>query len=137
MAKVSFSNHAAAIVPKQDRDQLRKFFCDVLGCTMAKEPKELASQGGLEKDIFRMGEDFHIVYLYGDVDDQSEFLRSGRAIYLEVKTENVEEMRGNIVAFGVKVVEIPDPHLYFQAPGGQVFKLVGTNEDLSLYEGNA
>jgi len=28
---------------------------------------------------------------------------------------------------------VPDPHLYFQAPGGQVFRLVGTNEDLSKY----
>ena len=136
MTKVSFSNHAAAIVPKQDRDRLRKFYCDVLGCTMAKEPESLASQRGLEKDIFRMGDDFFIVYLYDDVDDQSEFLRSGRSVYLEIKTDNVEEMRKNIVAFGVKVVEIPDPHLYFQAPGGQVFKLVGTNEDLSIYEGN-
>jgi hypothetical protein len=26
------------------------------------------------------------------------------------------------------------PHLYFQAPGGQVFRLVGINEDLSRYE---
>jgi len=25
--------------------------------------------------------------------------------------------------------------LYFQAPGGQVFRLVGINEDLSIYEG--
>ena len=83
-----------------------------------------------------MDDDFYMVYLYGDVDDQSEFLGSGRSIYLEVKTDDVEEMRKNIVAFGVKVVEIPDPHLYFQATGGQVFKLVGTNEDLSIYEGN-
>ena len=57
-------------------------------------------------------------------------------LYLEVKADNVEEMRKNIVAFGVKVEEIPDPHLYFQAPGGQGFKLVGTSEDLSIYEGN-
>ena len=28
-----------------------------------------------------------------------------------------------------------DAHLYFQTPGGQVFRLVGSNEDLSLYEG--
>jgi hypothetical protein len=33
------------------------------------------------------------------------------------------------------VLEVPDPHLYFQAPGGQVLRLVGINEDLSKYEG--
>jgi len=30
---------------------------------------------------------------------------------------------------------VPDPHLYFQAPGGQVLRLVGIDEDLSGYEG--
>jgi hypothetical protein len=43
--------------------------------------------------------------------------------------------RQNIVAFDVKVLDVPDHHLYFQAPGGQVFRLVGINEDLSRYDG--
>jgi hypothetical protein len=30
---------------------------------------------------------------------------------------------------------VPDPHLYFQAPGGQCLRLVGIHEDLSFYEG--
>jgi hypothetical protein len=58
-----------------------------------------------------------------------------KAIYLELKAEDVEEMKRKIVAFGVKVLEVPDPHLYFQAPGGQVLRLVGINEDLAKYEG--
>lgn len=58
-----------------------------------------------------------------------------KAIYLELKAGNVEEMRQKIVASGVKVLEMQDPHLYFQAPGGQVLRLVGINEDLSRYEG--
>ena len=35
----------------------------------------------------------------------------------------------------MRVLDVPDPHLYFQAPGGQVFRLVGIDEDLSKYEG--
>lgn len=61
----------------------------------------------------------------------NEFLK---AIYLELKTDNIEEMRRKILAFGVNKLDVPDPHLYFQAPGGQVFKLVGISEDLSSYE---
>jgi hypothetical protein len=64
--------------------------------------------------------------------DEGSFLK---ATYLELKADNVEEIRQEIVAFGVKVLEVQDPHLYFQAPGGQVFRLVGTSEDLSKYEG--
>lgn len=33
------------------------------------------------------------------------------------------------------MLEVPDPHLYFQAPGGQCLRLVGIDEDLSFYEG--
>ena len=60
---------------------------------------------------------------------------SSKATYLELRTDNVEELQQQIVGFGVKVMEIDDPHLYFQAPGGQVFRLVGTDEDMSRYEG--
>jgi hypothetical protein len=57
------------------------------------------------------------------------------AIYLELQADDVEALRQRIVDFGVKVLDMPDPHLYFQAPGGQVFRLVGINENLSKYEG--
>jgi len=35
----------------------------------------------------------------------------------------------------VTKLDTPDPHLYFQAPGGQVWRLAGTSEDMSFYEG--
>ena len=57
------------------------------------------------------------------------------AIYLELQADDVEALRQRIVDFGVKVLDMPDPHLYFQAPGGQKFRLVGINENLSKYEG--
>ena len=31
MAKVIFGNHSSVLVPRQDRDSTRKFYCDVLG----------------------------------------------------------------------------------------------------------
>jgi catechol 2,3-dioxygenase-like lactoylglutathione lyase family enzyme len=125
MAKVIFGNHSAVVVPRQDRDRIRKFYRDVLGCKITRELDE--------KDDFQLGDAFYIAVLYGDFADESEFLRSGKSIYLELKSDNVEEMRQKIVDFGVRVLEVPDPHLYFQAPGGQVFRLVGINEDLSKY----
>jgi hypothetical protein len=45
-------------------------------------------------------------------------------------------MRRKIVESGLaRKLEVPDPHLYFQAPGGQCLRLVGIDEDLSFYEG--
>jgi len=89
-----------------------------------------------ERDFIRLGESFYIVFLYGDVPDVSEFLRSARAVWLEIKSDNVEEMSRKILESGlVRKLDMPDPHLYFQAPGGQCFRLVGINEDLSFYDG--
>ena len=128
MAKVIFGNHSSVLVPRQERDGIRQFYSDVLsGKIMKADP---------ERDFVRLGEDFYIGFLYGDVTDESEFLRSFRAIWLELKSDNVEEMSRKILESGlVRKLEVPDPHLYFQAPGGQCLRLVGIDEDLSFYEG--
>jgi len=128
MATVIFGNHSSVIVSRRDRENIGKFYCDVLGgkITMAQE----------ERDFIRLGDDFYIAFLYGDVDDISEFLRTAHTVWLEIKSDNVEEMRRKILESGlVRKLEVPDPHLYFQAPGGQCYRLVGIDEDLSFYEG--
>ncbi len=128
MAKVILGNHSSVLVPRQDRDCIRKFYCDVLGGKITKADPE--------RDFVRLGENFYIGFLYGEVPDASEFLRTARSIWLEIKSDNVEEMSRKILESGlVKKLEVPDPHLYFQAPGGQCLRLVGIDEDLSFYEG--
>jgi hypothetical protein len=128
MPKVKFGNHASVLVPRQDREGIRKLYCDVLGGTIVKEDPE--------RDFVRLGDDFYVGFLYGDVADESAFLRSFRAIWLEIKSDDVEEMTRRILDSGVvRKLEVPDPHLYFQAPGGQCLRLVGIDEDLSFYEG--
>ncbi len=128
MAKVIFGSHASVLVPRQERDRIRKFYCDVLGGKIMKADPE--------RDFIRLGDDFYVGFLYGDVADESEFLRSFRAIWLELKSDDVEEMTRKILESGVvRKLDVPDPHLYFQAPGGQCLRLVGIDEDLSFYEG--
>ena len=127
MAKVVFGNHSSVLVPRQGRDIIRKFYCDVLGGKVTKADPE--------RDFIRLGEDFYIGFLYGDVPDESAFLRTARSVWLEIKSNNVGEMTRKILDSGVRKLEVPDPHLYFQAPGGQCLRLVGLDEDLSFYEG--
>jgi hypothetical protein len=94
------------------------------------------TQADPERDFVRLGGDFSIVFLYGDVPDETEFLRSARSVWLEVKSDDVEQTSRRVLQSGlVRKLEIPDPHLYFQAPGGQCLRLVGIDEDLSFYEG--
>lgn len=127
MAKVMMGNHSAVVLPRAEQDRIRRFYRDVLG-------GEIIRQTDL-KDDFLIGGNFYIGVLYeseGIALDENGF---SKATYLELKADNVDEMRQKIVAFGVRVLEMQDPHLYFQAPGGQVFRLVGIDEDLSKYEG--
>jgi catechol 2,3-dioxygenase-like lactoylglutathione lyase family enzyme len=140
MTSVIFGNHAAVRVRRTERDRVHAFYLDVLGCEVTRQLDD--------KDDVRIGGSFHIAFLYegGDgrepdkgvtyaADDalsDDDFLK---AIFLELKADDVEQMRRKIVDFGVKVLDVPDPHLYFQAPGGQVFRLVGADEDLFRYEG--
>ena len=84
MAKVIFGNHSSVLVPRQERESIRKFYCDVLGGKVMKADPE--------RDFIRLGEDFYIAFLYGDVADESEFLRSARSVWLEIKSDDVEEL---------------------------------------------
>jgi len=94
MAKVIFGNHSSVLVPRQARDSIRGFYCDVLGGEI--------TQADPERDFIRIGEDFYIGFMYGDVPDESEFLRSARSVWLEIKSDNVEEMIRRILDFGVR-----------------------------------
>ena len=128
MAKLTFGNHASVLVPRQDRDDIRKFYCEVLGGQVARADPE--------RDFICLGGDFYIAFLYGDVPDQSETLRNKRSIWLELKSDAVEEVAQKILTSGLaRKLNVPDPHLYFQAPGGQCLRLVGIDEDMSFYEG--
>lgn len=123
MARVILGNHTAVFAARSEQERIRKFYCDVLGCQARVTTDEV--------DRFQL-EDVHFCFVYQSTAlEESEFLK---AIYLELKTDNIEEMMQKILAFGVNKLDVPDPHLYFQAPGGQVFKLVGISEDLSPYE---
>lgn len=128
MAKLTFGNHASVLVPRQDRDDIRKFYCEVLGGQVARADPE--------RDFICLGGDFYIAFLYGEVPDQSETLRNKRSIWLELKSDAVEEVAQKILTSGLaRKLNVPDPHLYFQAPGGQCLRLVGIGEDMSFYEG--
>jgi catechol 2,3-dioxygenase-like lactoylglutathione lyase family enzyme len=127
MAKAIIGNQAAVTVPRQDRDSVRRFYCDVLGGKIVKEDAD--------KDILRLQDEFYIAFRYADVPDESEFLRSSRSIWLQIQSDDVEEMTRKVLAFGVRKLDMPGSHLYFQAPGGQCFQLIAVDEDRSYYKG--
>jgi hypothetical protein len=128
MTKVIFGNHSSILIPRKDRDNINQFYVEVLGGQLM--------QADPDRDFIRLGDDFFIAFLYGEVEDASELHRSARTIWLKLKSDNVAATRKKVLDSGLAhQLDIPDPHLYFQAPGGQCLRLVGIDEDLSFYEG--
>jgi len=59
-----------------------------------------------ERDFVRLGANFYIGFLYGDVAEDSEFLRTRRSVWLEIKSDNVKVMKRNILDFGFRKLAI-------------------------------
>lgn len=138
--RAMLGNHSAVRASRAERESIRAFYRDVLGGELVRELPD--------KEDLRLGDDFYLAFLYASGDgravsegvsyaaeDALSHDHFRKAVFLELKTHNVDELRQSILDFGVEVLDVPDPHLYFQAPGGQVFRVVGVNEDLSDYEG--
>jgi len=56
--KLTPGNHATVRVSRAENDRIRRFYRDVLGCTLTRD--------GDLKDDFRMGDNFYIAFMYED-----------------------------------------------------------------------
>lgn len=80
-----------------------------------------------------MGNSFYLGVVYDDSAlSKEEALKS---IWLEISADNPDELKKNILKFGIKEIEYWDKeHFYFQAPGGQVFRITESKEDMSKWQ---
>ncbi len=125
MTTVSLGENSKLTALPSERDRIRKFYRDVLGCPATRESDK--------SDIFRIGTGFYLGVVYDDSAlSASDALKS---IWLDLRTDHPEELKQKILEFGITGIAFWDKeHFYFQAPGGQVFRLVGTGEDMSKWQ---
>jgi catechol 2,3-dioxygenase-like lactoylglutathione lyase family enzyme len=126
MTLASFGNHSAIRTGAAERESVRKFYREVLGCQQTKATEKV--------DFFQMGDNYFVTFLYVENPLPKEDMR--RSIWLELYSDNLTDLNLKILEFGVEVVESAwdKEHLYFQAPGGQVYRTRSTGEDMSLFE---
>jgi catechol 2,3-dioxygenase-like lactoylglutathione lyase family enzyme len=125
MATVSVGNHSKIVSRMADQARIRAFYGDVLGCRLTKQSAEV--------DYIRFAEGFFLAVLYQDHVLTEDEARA--SVWLELRTDDPGALSDQILNFGVHRIEIPGAeHLYFQAPGGQVFRVVARDEDLSRFE---
>jgi hypothetical protein len=113
----AFGNHLKLNVHKSLRDRVRTFYLDVLECKTMRAPMP-------DLDLFLFDDTFVLGVFYCD---QAEVLSEEdhlKAAWMEIKAKDVEVTKRRLLEFGVKEVEYSDKmRFYFQAPGGQVFRL--------------
>src|SRR5690242_17547877 len=125
MASVSTGNHSKIVARPAERDRIRAFYRDVLGCTLTTQSQDV--------DYIKFHGDFFLAVLYRDAVPSAEELR--QSIWLELRTDEPADLNEKILEFGVHRIDVPvSEHLYFQAPGGQVYRVVRNGEDLSRFE---
>jgi len=116
MSVTSLGENSKLTVLPSEQEQIRKFYQEVLGCPLIRETERA--------DFFRIGHNFNLGVVYED----SALSMSDRmkSIWLELRADHPEALKRNILAFGIKEIEYFDKaRFYFQAPGGQVFRLEG------------
>jgi hypothetical protein len=121
MTRVTFGTHAKQIARSSDRERIRAFYHDLLGFPLRQTGRA---------DFFKFGDSQSIGVIYDDtaLSDQ-DLLKS---IWLELETDDPAALKQKILKFGIAQIPYWDKeHFYFQAPGGQVFRLCGTHEDTS------
>ena len=123
--RIALGENSKLTVHPSERKNVRIFYREILGCPVTKESERI--------DIFKIGDDFYLGIMY----DESALSHkdSLKAIWLELNVEKVEVLKQNILKAGIKEIEHWDKeHFYFQAPGGQVFRLAGSNEDMTKWQ---
>ncbi len=121
MTNIMLGENSKSAARVSQRKRIQEFYRDVLGC------KVVVKEG---VDIVWLGDNFHIGYRYEEsaLTDE-EMLKS---IWLELRVGDPEGLKKKILDFGIVEIDFWDKeHFYFQAPGGQVFRLVGLTEDVS------
>ncbi len=114
---VHIGNHMKFDVPRRLRERSREFYGGLLGCKMLESPRP-------DLDLYEFAGGFVIGVF--EVED-GEALGEGdclKAAWLELKVEDPAAWKERLEGFGVRRVKYADAsRFYFQAPGGQVFRL--------------
>ncbi len=113
-------NHMKITVHPNNKEKTVNFYHRVLGC-------ELLPKTNPELDLLRFTDGFILGIFYStDCLSAADYLK---ATWLEIKTDNVEKLKNNILQAGITELEYTDKnHFYFQAPEGQVYRIVNINE---------
>jgi hypothetical protein len=123
---VILMNTAHLYARVSEKERLLRFFTEVLGLS----PREVTVAYVTAKEpmyavIFANGAGLSVEFTNDALTDQA----AERGAWLELTVTDPDAIQAKARAFGAKrIVHPATPFLYLQAPGGQVFRIVGHDE---------
>ena len=124
---VALMNTAHLYARVSEKERLLRFFTEVLGLS----PRELARRGGVTATkpmyavTFANGAGLSVEFTDDALTDQA----AERGAWLELTVTDRDAVEAKARAFGAKrIVHPATPFVYLRAPGGQVFRIVGHDE---------
>ena len=123
---VEFGHHSKIEAARSDREKITGFYEKALGCSVVQKSDRI--------DIVNFANGYYLVHVYNEANlGPSEMAKS---IWLEISAEDPDALKSAILSNGGKAIDhtSDNKHFLFQAPDGQVYRVVGKTEDLSASE---
>ncbi len=122
---ITIGNHLKMTVPGALKARTREFYGGLLGLKSIPSPAE-------NLDLYEFPGGFVLGLFFSD--DRAELLSDQdylKATWLELKVDDLAQWKERLQRFGVTEIKYDDPsrfaepypRFFFQAPGGQVFRL--------------
>ena len=116
--EIIIGNHLKMHLPYHLRERALHFYTDILGC------RKLADLPYPNVDLYEFQGGFVLGLFFCDEVDILSEKEQLKATWMEIKTDNPDALKQRLIDFGVQEVEFEDKsRFYFQAPGGQVFRV--------------
>lgn len=116
MSKIG--NNVRLTIGREHRDAIGALFKDVLGCTPLTPP------GTTDVEVFLFDGGGGIGAYYVDAEQALSATAARDGAWLEFLVDDPEATRVKLAGLGIEPFEYHDrEHMYFAAPGGQVFRL--------------
>ena len=134
-SEVALTNTAHLYARVSEKERLLRFFTEVLGLSPRElSPREVSGAYVTAKEpmyalTFSNGAGLSVEF----TDDALTNQAAERGAWLELTVTDRDTVEAKAQAFGAKrIVHPATPFVYLQAPGGQVFRIVGRDDQKDL-----
>ena len=122
---IALSNAIHLYARPDTKEQFLEFFTSMLGLEAVASSDAVGSPEPIYAFEFSNGASLSVEFKEDALDDQ----QAQRGAWLELRTDDAVGLQQKVLAAGLpRVVHPYTPFFYVQAPGGQVFRIVSTNE---------